>query len=249
MSRRKRDWVADHKPRSLIERDLVEDLVDISWQLDRCKRYQAAILSDRARKARDEFECQSAEEVQALVEGLKDRPRPLRPTAPHLGPGLPLAGREADLAAGRRGRPRLLAAARARAGLPALRPQARRVLPRRLRGGPVRRLPELRVGAHRGRARSTSATSAPPAPRGCPTRTTPTTATRRSRCATATPRRPRSAPTASGSSPSAEIEALLRGEVERLKARAETLEGGRVVVACRRPWTAPPATCRRRGRC
>ena len=53
-NRRKR-WIEEQKPTSDVELYLLEDLVDASWLLDRCKTFNAARIARRPGAAIDRF--------------------------------------------------------------------------------------------------------------------------------------------------------------------------------------------------
>src|SRR5271165_5237681 len=68
-------WTAQLQPRDDLERLLVERLVQVSWQLDRVDRAQAARLDDRARAAASDRATAEADEVLALGRRLFWDPR------------------------------------------------------------------------------------------------------------------------------------------------------------------------------
>jgi hypothetical protein len=68
-------WTAQLQPRVEVERLLVERAVQVSWQLDRVDRAQAARLDDRARAAAPDRATAEADEVLALARRLFWDPR------------------------------------------------------------------------------------------------------------------------------------------------------------------------------
>ncbi len=80
-------WKDDLKPRTVVEEYLVERAAQVSWQLDRADRAQAARLAD-ARRAGADRVADLADEVIALGRRLFWDPVGPLPLYPHLGKGI-----------------------------------------------------------------------------------------------------------------------------------------------------------------
>ena len=73
---RRTRWIEEQKPTSDVELYLLEDLVDASWLLDRCKTYNAARVAPRVRSAIDRFDINAAKRVRKLIDRLSNDAHP-----------------------------------------------------------------------------------------------------------------------------------------------------------------------------
>jgi hypothetical protein len=74
-ARRKR-WIEEQKPTTDVELYLLEDLVDASWMLDRCKSCNSTRVAKRVRGAIDRFDIQAAKRVRKLIDRLSKDAHP-----------------------------------------------------------------------------------------------------------------------------------------------------------------------------
>ena len=73
---RRKCWIEEQKPTTDVELYLLEDLVDASWMLDRCKSFNAATVSKKVRGAVDRFDIQAAKRVRKLIDRLSKDAHP-----------------------------------------------------------------------------------------------------------------------------------------------------------------------------